>query len=318
MKTVTEATILSGTRVFVRADLNVNIRNGKILDTYRLESNLPTLNYIIKKGGLPIIAGHIGQPKGRFDSNLSTQILLPYFERKLGKNKFKLLENLRFDLREEKNNLKYAQELAQMADVYVNESFDSSHREHASIVGVSVFLPSYAGIRFAKEVEVLEKVLNNPSRPLVTIIGGAKLESKMPAVDNFLKIADKILLGGKISQEWNKKVPEKLVLPIDYIATKDIGIKTRELFAKHIKSAKTILWAGPMGLYQDKRYIKGTKFVAQEIISSGAYSIVGGGDTITCLRHLKLFDKMSFVSTGGGSMLEFLANGTLVGIEALK
>ena len=323
MKLLSEAPIKSGTRVFVRCDIDVPIENEVVGETFRLDNLLETLNYIIEKGGIPVIAGHIGKPDGVFTEKLSTKHLLPYFEEKLGARNFELLENLRFDPREEKNSDEYAKELASKAEIYVNESFATCHREHTSIVGITRFLPSYAGLRLQKEIESLNKVLDNPSRPLVVIIGGAKLESKLPVIESFKKSADQILLSSLLSANWSKEITHNMILSdnIDQ-NTKDTDQSTCEKFKEIIKNAKTILWAGPLGMYENEEFITGTREIANQISKAtqenGVYSVVGGGDTIAALNKLGLLDNFSFVSTGGSAMLEYLAEGTLPGIEALN
>ena len=325
LKTIDQANIQSGTRVFVRCDLDVPINSDGILgETYRLDAAVETLKFIISKGGMPVIAGHIGKPNGQSDPKLSTKHLLPYFNETLGEETFELLENLRFDPREETNDPTYAQELISQskAEIYVNESFATSHRKHASIVGIPQYLPAYAGLRLQKEIETLSQLLENPQRPFVIIIGGAKLESKLPVVSRFLESADFVVLGGKLGQEWKTEIPENLVLPTDYAEDqKDIGPNTIARYIDIISRAKTILWAGPLGAYETPKFMEGTKNIAQTIIKATseneALSIIGGGDTITACDQMELLSKFSFVSTGGGAMLQFLVEGTLPGIEAL-
>ncbi|HLD51570.1 hypothetical protein A3K34_04175 [candidate division WWE3 bacterium RIFOXYC1_FULL_40_10] len=318
MRKLIEANIEPNTKVFVAADLDVVIKNGKILESYRLESLLPTLNFIIKAGATPVIGGHMGQPHGEYDEELSTKHLLPFFDENLGKHSFELLENLRFDKHEEENNLEYAKEIAHECLIYVNENFSTSHRKNASITQIPTFLPSYAGLHLQQEIETLEGLAKNPNRPLVAIVGGKKLESKIPAINKLINISDFVLVGGKLGLDWTGEIPQNLVLAQDYVdVSKDIGEETITLFKDKIKSAKTIVWAGPMGQFEDSRYTRGNSAVAEAIIDSGAFSIVGGGDTIAALDSLKLLDKMGFVSTGGGAMLELIATGTISGIEVL-
>ncbi len=324
IKTIEQADIKNGTRVFVRCDLDVPVNSdGTLGETYRIESALETLNYIIEHGGIPVIAGHMGKPDGQPNPRLSTQQLMPYFNQHLGEEKFELLENLRFDPREETNDDNYAKELSIKADIYVNESFATSHRKHASIVGITKYLPSYAGFRLKKEIDTLSKILDTPARPLTVIIGGAKLESKMPVVSKFLEVADFVLLGGKLGLDWTSEIPENLMLPTDYADDqKDIGPNTVLRFNDVISRAKTILWAGPVGAYETAQFMEGTQGIAQAITlattHNEALSVIGGGDTITACNQLGLLQKFSFVSTGGGAMLQFLADGTLPGIEALS
>ena len=334
MQSLSEAPIQTGTKVFVRCDIDVPIENEVIGETYRLDNLLETLKFIIEKGGIPIIAGHIGKPEGVFKQELSTKQLLPYFNEKLGAEKFELLENLRFDPREEQNtcgvpqiggvpqNETYAKELASKAEIYVNESFATCHREHASIVGIPRFLPHFAGFRLQKEITALNKVLDNPQKPLVVIIGGAKLESKMPVIDKLVTAADFVLLSSLLSANWSKEIPQNLVLSNNKdTQCKDTDLETIEKFKKIIQSAKTVLWAGPLGMYEQPEFIVGTKEIATEIVrvtNQGAYSVIGGGDTITAVDKLGLLTKFSFVSTGGSAMLQYLSEGTLPGIQALN
>lgn len=322
MKSVKEAKINNGTRVFVRCDIDVPLENGKILTTFRLDSIVPTLRYIIEKGGIPIIAGHISKPGGEYREELSTKHLKPYFNKNLGEGKYELLENLRFDPREEKNDKSFAQELSQKADFYVNESFATCHRKHASIVGITAFLPSYAGLRLQLETETLGK-LNTPKKPFIVLIGGAKLESKMPVIERFLKTADRVLLAGLLSLEWSKEIPQNLVLAGDFRdGDKDISAATVEKYINIIGEAKTVLWAGPVGVYEKEEFIVGTKKIAEAIVNEtqreSMYSVIGGGDMTAAAAKLGLINKFSFTSTGGGAMLNYLAEGTLPGIEALN
>ncbi len=323
MKLLSEAPIKSDTRVFVRCDIDVPIKNNTIGEKFRLDNLLETLKYIIDKGGIPVIAGHIGKPEGKYIEELSTKHLLSYFNKELGEGKFDLLENLRFDPREEENDENYAKELASKADMYVNESFATCHRKHSSIVGMGRYLQPYAGFRLIKEIESLNKVLSNPKRPLVVIIGGAKLESKMPVIDKFLEKADFVLLNSLLSANWSKEVTHNLILSCNKeVNTKDIDQETRSKFKEIIREAKTILWAGPLGMYEDDEFIAGTREIALEISKTtqekDAFSIVGGGDTVAVINKLGLLSNFSFVSTGGSAMLQYLSNGTLPGIEALE
>jgi phosphoglycerate kinase len=323
MKSLSEAPIKSGARVFVRCDIDVPIENGKIGEAYRLDCLRETLKFIIEKGGIPIIAGHIGKPDGKFDEKLSTKHLLSYFNEKLGENTFEILENLRFDPREETNDPEYAKELALKAEIYVNESFATCHREHASIIGLPKILPSYAGFRLQKEIEALNKIIKKPEKPLVVLIGGAKLESKMPVIDTFLVTADFVLISSLLSANWSKEIPQNLVIAHNRDPeSKDIDTETIVNFKKYIQNSRTILWAGPFGVYQKEEFIVGTRDIAIEITrltkEKGVYSLIGGGDTVNAIDKLGLLDKFSFVSTGGSAMLQYLAEGNLPGIAALN
>lgn len=323
MKLLIDAPINKGTKVFVRCDLDVPVENGVVKEAFRLESSLPTLKYIIEKGGIPVIAGHIGKPDGKEDLKLSTQQLVPYFNEKLGEGAYEILENLRFNLGEEENSEEFAKELAKTAQVFVNESFATCHRKHTSIVGITAFLPSFAGFTLQKEVEALTKVMENPGKPLAIIIGGIKLESKMPVIEKFLDKADFIMLSSILSANWSKEITHNMLLADNKdVESKDINENTRQKFIWAIEKSRTILWAGPLGMYEDDEFIQGTKEIAEKIAErtqkDGAYSVVGGGDTVGAINKLGLMDKFSFVSTGGGAMLQFLAEGTLPGIEVLK
>jgi phosphoglycerate kinase len=322
MQKIQDIAIDAKAKVFVRCDLDVPIVDGKILEKYRLDSAIETLLYIVKKGGFPFIAGHIGKPEGSYDEALSTRNLLPYFDEKLGQNNFELMENLRFDPGEEANNQEYAKKLASGVDLYVNESFATSHRKHASIVSVPQLVPHYAGFRLQKEVSTLESLLKSPKRPFIAVVGGAKLESKMPVISKLLGIADKVLLAGRLGLYWKDPVPANLVLPTDYLDEKDVGPKTIEDFKALINTAQTILWAGPLGMYEEEKYSSGTKEIANEISKvtgeKQVTSVVGGGDTIAAIEKFSSINNFTFVSTGGGAMLQYLVDGTLPGIEALN
>jgi len=323
MISIRNVPINPSTRVFVRGDLDVPIEGGNILERYRLDSMFPTLSLLLEKQAKIIIAGHVGKPNGRFVLELSTQQLLPYFNQQLGEGRFELMENLRFDPREEANDEEYAKELASKADIYVNECFSTCHRSHASIVETPKFLPSYAGLRLEKEVKVLGGLLENAQRPFVAIIGGAKLEDKKPAVSKFLEIANYVIIGGKIALNWTDPKPKNLVAPTDYVPEfKDIGPNSIAKFKEIIQEAKTVLWAGPVGVYEEDEFFRGTKEIAQEIAritaENNCFSVIGGGDTIAAVQKANLINSFSFVSTGGGAMLNFLVDGTLPGLQALN
>lgn len=305
--------------MLVRCDLDVPVKAGEITEPFRLELALKTLQHIVDRGGLPIICGHMGRPKGMVDPALSTSQLKPYFNNHLNGD-FELLENLRFDAREEANSADFARELAQKAEIYVNESFATCHRKASSITGLPELLPAYAGFRLMQEVEVLKNVLEHPARPLVALIGGAKLESKRPVIEKFAQIADAVLVGGRLALEEPITL-EKVYCPVDYVETKDIGPKTLVGWQDMILSAGTIVWAGPMGLFEEERYSLGTKTVAtwlSESTKSGCFTVAGGGDTVSALTSFGHFANISFVSSGGSAMLDFLVDGTLPGIEALN
>lgn len=336
---------VKGKTVFLRADLDVPIIDGEITDDTRLKAWFPTLELLLKNQAHVFIAGHLGRPEG-IDEKLSLKPVALWVKKALelhnelevidldGFKAFKitgklyLLENLRFYKEEEENNEEFSKKLASLADIYVNDAFASSHRAHASIVGVAKFLPSFAGFRLEKEVEVLSKVLENPKRPLCVIIGGAKIETKLPLVEKMHAFADYVLVGGEIAE--NDKVLLKIqhekiqgqksaLLVADLTKnSKDITTKSAENFVQIVLNANTIVWNGPMGLVEEKESQNGTNILAQGLSKISAEKIAGGGDTIAYLKKNNFLDNFSFVSTGGGAMLEFLAGEKLPGLEVLK
>lgn len=316
----------------------------------RLTNLKPTVEYLLGHGAKQIIiAGHIDRPESP-DPALSTKRLVPELEKILGRKiafvpdlsiqskpgleqidkpgfrrgrEVFLLENLRFWPGEEANDFDFARKLAQFADVYVNEAFGNCHRAHASMVALPALLPQAAGLHLQKEVEVLSGLLSNPKRPFVAIVGGAKIETKVPVVENLAKIADYVLVGGEIAKElkvesgkW--KVDENKVI-VSTLApdTKDIDEESIEKYKSIIASAKTVVWNGPMGVFEEG-FEKGTMAIAGAIIDSEAYSVVGGGETTQFLAAKSLLSRFSFVSSGGGAMLEFLSGKKLPGIVALE
>lgn len=339
--------------VFLRSDLDVVLSKKSIItDDMRLVAGLPTLKFLLKEGAKVVIAGHLKRPEG-IDSKLSLKPVAFWLsqkirtqnlgfkngdrnnieEGKLGRfdgwrigEKIFLLENLRFYKEEKENDLNFSRDLASLADIYVNDAFASSHREHASIVGITKFLPHFAGFHLQKEIAVLSSVLKNPKRPLVVIIGGAKIETKLPLVKKMHQVADYLLIGGKIASErgalikfqhekFEKRKSALLIAEMNSEKT-DLTEKSGENFLQIINLAKTIVWNGPVGEIEVNSG-EGTKSIAKGIIESKAYSIVGGGDTLDFLRVNKLLNEFSFFSTGGGAMLTLLSGEKLPGIEAL-
>lgn len=340
LKKVQDADV-EGKTVLLRADLDVPISNGEVEEASRLESLLPTLEYLTEQKAQVIIAGHLGRPEGK-DEKLSLRVIADWFSKKLVKE-FKetklenftafeiganitLLENLRFYKEEEENDDEFAKKLTSLAEVYVNDAFAVSHRAHASIVGVTKYLPSFAGLRLQKEVEELSKVLESPGRPLTIIIGGAKIETKLPLVEKMHHFADYVLVGGEIAEhdkELAKVAHEKLAGKKSILLVADLTSDLEDItevsiqnFTQVIKSSKTIVWNGPMGEFE-KGFGIGTREIAKAVAASSAHTIVGGGETIEFLKKEGLLDKFKFVSTGGGAMLEFLAGVKLPGLEAL-
>lgn len=329
MKSVEDAAVL-GKRVIVRCDFDDPVKDGRLVDYTRIKSNIPTLKYLLDKDASLFLISKLGRPKGK-DPNLSMRIVLPRLSQLLGQEaafkedleqenlgKITLLENVRFWPQEEKGDLEFSKKLASFGQAYVNECFATSHRKDASIVGIPKYLPSYAGLNLIREVKELGTVLEHPTRPLVSIIGGAKIETKMPVINNLAKVSDTVLVGGRLMFEVDTAyLPKNVLVACDNVDKKDIGPRSAKIFRKYIQEAKTLVWNGPMGVFEESKYIKGTKQLATAVIHSRCYSVIGGGDTIAALNTLGLIDKMDFVSTGGGAMLEFLSGKKLPGLKAL-
>jgi phosphoglycerate kinase len=290
-------------------DWNVPLDEGEVRDDFRIKATLPTIKYLEDAGAKVIIATHL-EP-----GSASVEPLRKYVPEGA-----ELLENLRANPGEKNNDDDLARFLAAKADIFVNEAFSASHREHASIVGIPKFLPSFAGLRFIEEVRELSKAFN-PSHPFLLILGGAKLNTKLPLVERFLNIADQIFIGGTLAPEAADmplgKNP-KVFLPHGDITALDVDEETIEDLKSKIGNSEFVVWNGPLGKYEDEEYQRGTKELARILSESGKEVIVGGGDTLAAIQELDVYDKFSFVSTGGGAMLDFLATGTLPGIEALK
>lgn len=386
---------IAGKRVLLRAGFDVSIENGKVIDTERIEALLPTMRHILDAGAALIILSHQGRPKGKPLPAFSQKPIVPVLEnmlkttvafaescrgpkteaaaKALKSGQVLFLENLRYEPGEEKNDPAFAKELAALGDVYVNDAFTNCHRNHASMVALAKLLPSYAGLQLQREIDALSRVVEKPARPLVLIVSGAKMETKVPIIQHFLTKGDDILLGGCIANtfiaargfdvgsstyeeeqvekaqeimlEAEKKgraavhVPrdaivasepkdgaEKLCLPVEDIegdmGIYDIGKVTIERHKEAIAKAKTIVWNGPLGLYEINRFSHASKRIAEAVANatkSGAYSVIGGGDTIDFhVRYGYPLNVYSFVSTGGGAMLEFIGGKRLPAIDALK
>jgi len=350
-------------RVLLRADFNVPVRNGKVLDANRIEETMPTIGYILENGARELnIISHLDRPGGKVVEDLrlkpvaetlagmlrgrvdERELRITNYELRIDrKYKIKenlfLLENVRFDSREEENNKKFAEALAKLGDIFVFDAFGTAHREHASTVGIMEFLPSCTGLLVEKEVRELSELLKNPRTPFLVIIGGAKTEDKAPLIDNFLKneIAQMIVVGGRTANLLLKKeryVDERRVkLPIDgldkhgevIVADKrtaekifDIGPQTISEYKNEILKARTLLLAGPMGKFEDKRFDIGTKEIFITAANSGTVKYAAGGETVEMIDSLALRSKFNFISTGGGAALEFLAGKKLPVISRLK
>ncbi len=299
MKSITEAGDLNGKRVLVRVDWNGG-------NAFRIEQTLPTINYLMQNGAQVILATHL--------ENGDTESFKKFVPRGV-----ELLPNLRENPGEMANSDEFAKELAEKADIYVNEAFSVSHRNHASIVGVPKLLPSYAGICFLKEVEELSKAFT-PPHPFLLILGGAKIETKLPLVEKFSQIADGIFIGGAMAKhaaETALAQNPKVFFPTGDLSALDANAETLENLKLKIGNAKFIIWNGPLGQYETG-HTQYTRELAKILSEASADVIVGGGDTLAAIESLNILEKFSFVSTAGGAMITFLATGTLPGIEALK
>ena len=390
-KTVKDVDVRSK-RVLVRVDYNVPLdANGNVSDDKRITASLPTINYLLEQGARIILCSHLGRPKGEVKKEFSLapvakrlKELLPnvniYFasdcigeeaERKaaaLKDGEILLLENLRFHKEEEKNDPEFAKKLASLAEIYVSDAFGTVHRAHASTAGVAAYLPAMAGFLIGKELSIMGGALENPERPFVAILGGAKVADKIGVITNLLNKCDTLLIGGGMAytffkamgyeigdslldaesidlakqlMETAKEKGVKLLLPVDTVVAKafaadaehmtvasnaipagwqglDIGEKTRELFAAEIKNAKTVIWNGPMGVFEFPEFAKGTEAVAKACAECGGTTIIGGGDSASAVKKLGYADKMTHISTGGGASLEFLEGKVLPGVAALN
>ena len=343
-----------GKKVLVRCDFNVPLnKEGLILDDFRIRQTIPTIEYLIEKGAKLLLISHLDDPGGRVVESLRLtpiqEKLMEYLDLSITKaqdcigkevedwinqmqsGEILLLENLRLHKEEEENEENFAKKLAKLGDIYINDAFGACHRVHASIVGVPKYLPSGMGFLLEKEIKVLSNLLEKPKKPLIAIIGGKKVETKVKLIDKISEIADLVLIGGLIKEEIDEKGiilkhPEKIISPVDRVDSNpptaqqgcDIGPKAINLFKEKIALAKTIFWNGPLGKIEEEEFQKGSKEIAQAVIESGAFSVAGGGETVEFINNLGLTEKFNHLSTGGGAMLDFIVDGKLVGIEALR
>jgi len=334
-------------RVLLRCDFNVPLDGkGEISDDFRIEQSLPTIKYLLEQNAKVIIMSHldpdstsVAEKKYTLDGigeRLSVLLNAPITKiddcigldaenqsNLLESGKVLLLENLRFYKEETDGDLEFAKKLSYLGDIYVNDAFSVCHRDHASITGVPKFLDSYAGILLEKEIVSLDKILNSPEKPMTAIVGGKKVETKSKFIDRISEVADFVIVSGLIKKEViekgiNFKYPEKIIGPEDNLAALDIDQKTIETFKQKILQSKTVLWNGPFGKFEDDEYAVGTLAIANAIIESGAFSVIGGGETVEFLKKQGIIQKFSHVSTGGGAMLNYLAGDILPGLTVLE
>ena len=335
-------------KVIVRCDFNVPLeQSGNILDDFRIQKSLPTLRYLIAEKARIIIITHLGEPEGNVVESLKLKVIKNALGNLLGiqvkkaddcigidvekkvaelqDGEILLLENVRFHKEETENDSAFAKQLAGLGNLYVNDAFSDCHRAHASIMGIPSFLPSGAGLLLQTEVENLHKILQNPKHPLVVLVGGIKVGTKAKFIENISQSADTVIVSGLIKKELSSpslraaawQSSNKIIGPAENLDALDIDEKTIEIFREKILQAKTIVWNGPFGKFEEDQYAHGTREIANAIIKSGAYSVVGGGETIEFLQKEGILDKFSHVSTGGGAMLEFLSGQELPGLKAL-
>ena len=392
MKKTVKDIDVSGKRVLVRCDFNVPMKDGVITDDIRITSALPTVRYLIENDAKVILMSHMGRPKGEPKPEFSLKPVADRLAQLLGMDvifaasdvvvdesvrakadelkpgQVMLLENVRYRKEETKNEEPFTGELASLGDIFVNDAFGTAHRAHCSTAGLAKYMPSVSGFLIEKEVKFLGDALEDPQRPFLAIMGGAKVGDKIPVIENLLKRVDSLIIGGGMSytffkamgyeigksildeesidlaKELMKKAEDagvKLLLPVDTVCAKefdndsesgvfdrdsipadmmgmDIGPKTVELYKTAIAEAKTVVWNGPAGVFEMPNFAAGTKAIAEALASSGAVTIIGGGDSAAAVEQFGLADKMTHISTGGGASLEFLEGKDLPGISCLE
>ena len=392
MKKTVKDIDVSGKRVLVRCDFNVPMKDGVITDDIRITSALPTIKYLIENDAKVILMSHMGRPKGEPKPEFSLKPVADRLAQLLGMDvvfaasdvvvddsvrakadelkpgQVMLLENVRYRKEETKNEEPFTGELASLGDIFVNDAFGTAHRAHCSTAGLAKYMPAVSGFLIEKEVKFLGDALEDPQRPFLAIMGGAKVGDKIPVIENLLKKVDSLIIGGGMSytffkamgyeigksildeesidlaKELMKKAEDagvKLLLPVDTVCAKefdndsesgvfdrdsipadmmgmDIGPKTVELYKTAIAEAKTVVWNGPAGVFEMPNFAAGTKAIAEALASSGAVTIIGGGDSAAAVEQFGLADKMTHISTGGGASLEFLEGKELPGISCLE
>ncbi|OGE64843.1 hypothetical protein A3I48_04380 [Candidatus Daviesbacteria bacterium RIFCSPLOWO2_02_FULL_36_7] len=323
---VVTAQFTKGKRVLLRYDIDVQIIQGKVTEDFKLKAGLSTLKLCLDNAEQVILMGHLGRPEGKVVPQLSVEPIKQWFisqnlRSHIGSGKLKVLENLRFDPREEACDIEYAKELASKGDVYVNEAFSSYHKAVSTTV-LPTLLPHGAGLRFAEEIKVLEGVRSNPKKPFIAVMGGAKVKDKLPVIKILAQKADAVLVGGKLIAEIrdeNLQLPKNVMVGMLNEDGFDIALQTTQAWGNLISKAAQIVWNGPVGKFEDPKYDQ-TKKLAEMILDSGAEVVIGGGDSIAMLSQVGLLEKAeqkAFVSVGGGAMLKLLAKGTLSTIESL-
>ena len=381
---------VGGKRVLVRCDFNVPIEGGIIGDDKRIVESLPTIRYLLAKGAKVILCSHLGRPKGEFNMKyslapvavrLSELLGIPVVMAKdvigedakakaaaLKNGEVMLIENVRFHAEEEKNDKGFSKALSELGEIYVNDAFGTAHRAHSSTAGVSEFLPAVCGYLIQKEISIMGGALENPKRPFVAILGGAKVSDKIGVINSLLDKVDTLVIGGGMAYTFVKALGGaiggsicemdkldlakelvykaltngvRILLPTDAVVADkfaadasdsiiatytipddrqglDIGPKTIEVFSKAIKGAGTVIWNGPMGVFEFEKFANGTKAIAKAVAESGSVSIIGGGDSAAAVEKLGYAEKMTHISTGGGASLEFLEGLELPGIACLQ
>jgi len=386
LKASITAVDVAGKRVLVREDLNVPLSDGTVADDSRVRAAAPTLQHLAQRGARVIVLSHLGRPKDR-EPDLSLKPIAPDLARRVGREvqfaedcvgepamsavdklqrgQLLLLENVRYHKEDEANDPAFARRLAALGDLFVNDAFAASHRAHASVVGVAAYLPAFAGELMEAELRALRQALDNPRRPMVAVVGGAKVSTKVGVLRNLLKKVDSLLIGGAMANTFFKArgwptgsglvedtalkeanavaadAGDKLILPVDLVCARkmeagealrimeadkvepgwmalDIGPRSVSLFNQKIRGAGTVIWNGPVGVAEIKDFSDGTKAVGEAIATSGAYTLVGGGDTVAAIESLGLAGRYSHVSTGGGATLEYLEGKELPGVAILK